>query len=285
MRKTVVIVADDHSGHPFALPPTADGWEKADGNFEGNNEWQDLLWKHWISYWRRVGDLRMDGPLIVVHAGDAVEGSHHGIVQLITSRIDEQERMHISSMRTGLQLAGFDARRDTLIYLSGSEAHTGVGNASTERIMRALLDVEKLDGACIRYRLYATVNGVLFDVAHHGYRLGSREWTRTNAMRAYLSSTWTSCLKRKRQMPRYVVRAHRHTYGHASLEDDDGNIVSEAFLMPAWKLRDDHVASFAPEAIASIGLLAFTVDEDSRSQKYPMVMSLDPDSTGGIEEL
>lgn len=282
MRKTLAIVADDHHGHPFAMPPNQYGWETVDGNYIENNEWQDLLWQHWAPSWQRVSDLRRGGQLIIVHAGDPIEGDHHGIVQLITQRIDEQERMHISAMRTALELAKFNKRRDKLIYLSGTEAHTGAGNSSTERIMRALLDIDDLDGSAILHRLYRTINGVLFDIAHHGYRLGGREWTRTNSMRAYLTSTWFSALKRRRPMPRYIVRAHRHTFGYASLEDDDGKTISEAYLMPAWKLRDDYVASFAPEAISSIGLLVFVMEDDGRSSAHPLLMHVEQDA---IEEL
>lgn len=281
-RKVLAIVADDHVGHPLALPPDPDGWELEDGNHLETNGWQRTIWSHWIECWQRVGDLRKGGELIVVHAGDAVEGVHHGTVQLATQRIDEQERMHVAAMRAGLKLAKWDRRKDKLIYLAGTAAHVGQGNSSTERIARALLETEGLDGRVIRDRLYASVNGVLVDVAHRGYRLGGREWTRTNSMRAYLLSQWLASLKAKRAMPRYVVRAHQHTFGYACLEDDDGQTVSEGWLMPAWKLKDEYVSSFAPEAVCSIGMLAFVIEPAGSAHAHAMTMRCEQDV---VEEL
>lgn len=277
MRKVIAVISDDHSGHPLALPPSGDGWELSDGNFLETNDWQKIIWQHWCESWDRVADYRKGGELIVVHAGDAVEGVHHGSVQLLTQRVDEQERMHVSAMREGLRRAKWHRKRDRLIYLSGTRAHVGEGNSSTERIVRALLDTDELDGTEVRHRLLARVNGVLFDVAHHGYRLGARSWTRTNSMRAWLESYWDDCLKHKRDMPRYVVRGHRHTFGYAELCDDNGVTISESFLMPSWKLVDDYVRTFAPESVANIGMLVFVVETDGKTQDRPLLMTCPQD--------
>lgn len=283
MRKVLTIIADTHVGHPFALPGTADGWETVDGNFIANNEFQDELFRFWLESGRWVADLRRHAELIVVHAGDANEGVHHGTVQLVTQRVDEQERMFVTAQREWLAAAKFNPRRDRQLFLHGTApAHAGIGNSSTERIARALLGTDDLDGTVILPRLYKTVNGVLFDIAHKGYRLGGREWTRTNAMRAYLQSRWITALKAGQPLPRYFVRAHNHTFGYAALEDDDGATLSEGFLMPAWKLKDEYVYSLAPEAVSSIGVLAFTLEPDGSSRAHKLLMRLAQER---IEEL
>lgn len=282
MRKVIAIVSDDHSGHPFALPPSEDGWESADGQWIETNDWQKIIWNHWCESWDRVADYRRGGQLIVVHAGDAVEGVHHGSVQLVTQRIDEQERMHIAAMREGLRRSKWRSKRDRLIYIAGTRTHVGEGNSSTERIVRDLLGVDELDGTEVRQRLLASANGQLFDIAHKGYALGGRSWTRTNSMRAWLESYWEDSLKHKVTMPRYVVRGHRHTYGYSELCDDAGVTVSEAFLMPSWKLVDDYVRSFAAEAVASIGMLVFVVEDNGTTHHYPLLMRCEQDT---VEEL
>lgn len=272
MRKVLVILADAHSGHPYAVPPNPDGWTLFDGNFVATNPWQRVIYEHFIKSAEEVADLRRNAQLIVVHAGDPIEGYHHNTVELLTPRIDEQERMHVASMQNWLHVAKYNYRKDRQYFLTGTVAHGGIGNASVERIARALLRTDELDGAAMTPYILGLINGVLFDIAHKGFGLGSRDWTRTNSMRAYLTSEWYSNLKNGESMPRYVIRAHRHTYGHAALEDDNNTVVSEAFLMPAWKLKDEFVYTFAPQGVSSIGCLAFNVEDSGKSCAHPIIM-------------
>lgn len=258
MKTTVVIIADDHAGSPLGLFP-GENWELEDGNHLMPNDWQMTLRSHFLDCAAQVADWRKGGRLIIVHAGDATEGIHHGNTQLLSSRADEQERMHVANMREFMALTGFRKRTDQLIYLAGTEAHTGAGNSSTERIVRTLLNKDTLDGREVRMALYADVDGVLFDVAHEGFRVGGREWTRTNSMRAYLESQWSTCAKQGRKTPRYSVRAHMHTFAHTVLEDRQGSVITEAFLMPSFKLPDDYAKMKVQDAIGSIGLLPFVI--------------------------
>lgn len=257
-KTTVVIIADDHAGSPAGLFP-GENWELEDGNHLMPNEWQVTLRSHFLDCAREVADLRRGGRLIIVHAGDATEGIHHSNVQVLTPRVDEQERMHVAVMQEFMALTRFSRRSDQLIYLAGTEAHTGLGNSSTERIVRALLKKDELDGREVRVALHAEIDGVLFDVAHEGFRVGSRDWTRTNSIRAYLESNWSACAKAGRRVARYIVRAHMHTFAHVPLEDRVGNIVTEGFLMPAFKLPDDWTKMRVQDAVGSIGLLPFTI--------------------------
>ena len=274
MKATVVIIADDHAGSPAGLFP-GKNWELEDGNHLLPNDWQETLWEHLTECGHRVADLRKGGRLIIVHAGDATEGVHHGTTQLLTSRVDEQERMHLASMREFMSLCKWNKRTDKLIYLAGTEAHTGPGNSSTERIVRALLAKDELDGKEVRIKLVADIDGVLFDVAHKGFRLGSREHTRTNSIRAYLESKWSTCAKRGLRLPRYVVRAHMHQFAHVPVEDHQGNMVIEGFLMPAFKLPDDYAQMEVQDAVGSIGVLPFVI-RDGQAAWHKALMTCDP---------
>lgn len=276
MKTTVVIIADDHAGSPAGLFP-GEHWELEDGNALLPNDWQLTLRSHWLDCAAQVADWRRGGRLIIVHAGDAVEGVHHNSVQMLTNRVDEHERMHIANMQEFMELTGFKRRTDQLIYLAGTEAHTGTGNSSTERIVRTLLKCEELDNRQVRMALYADIDGVLFDVAHEGFRVGARDWTRTNSIRAYLESHWSICAKQGRKVPRYTVRAHMHTFAHAQVEDRQGAIVTEGFLMPSFKLPDDYAKMKVHDAVGSIGILPFVI-RDGQSSCYwqRCLMTCDP---------
>lgn len=274
MKTTVIIIADDHAGSPLGLFP-GERWELEDGNCLMPNDWQATLRSHFLDCAAHVADWRRGGRLILIHAGDAVEGIHHSNTQLLTCRVDEQERMHVANMREFMGLVKFNRRSDQLIYLAGTEAHTGAGNSSTERIVRTLLNKEELDGREIRLRLHVDIDGVLFDVAHEGFRVGGREWTRTNSMRAYLESNWSACAKHGLRVARYIVRAHMHTFAHAQAEDRHGNIVTEAFLMPSFKLPDDYAKMKVQDAIGSIGVLPFVI-RDGQPSWHRCLMTCDP---------
>lgn len=283
MRKVLSVTADKHVASPFALPPNGESWNYVDGGPKRISGFQEQIWNHWEDYWRWIGDMRKGAELIVLDLGDPIEGKHHGIVELLTSRIDEQERMHICAMQEALYLAKFNPKRDKLIYLDGTPAHCGEGNSSTERIARALLKTERLDGDVVRPYFLARINGGdLFDAAHKGFKLGSREWTKTNSMRAYLTSRWFTSLKNKQPMPRHILRAHFHQFGHASVEDDAGMAVSEAWAMPAWKIKDEYIYEFAPEAMSNIGGLAFTIDNNGHSTAHKLLMQVVQDE---VQEL
>lgn len=274
MKTTVCILADDHNGSPAGLFP-GENWELEDGNNLSPNDWQMTLYQHLVDCGHFVADLRRGGRLILIHAGDATEGVHHSNVQVLTNRIDEQERMHVAVMREFMGLCKWSKRTDKLIYLAGTEAHTGTGNSSTERIVRTLLQTDELDGKEIRVKLFSDIDGVLFDVAHKGFRLGSREHTRTNSIRAYLESRWSTCAKRGLRLPRFVIRAHMHQFAHIPLEDHQGNIISEGFLMPAFKLPDDWTKMEVQDAVGSIGVLAFAI-RDGAVRWHKQLMTCDP---------
>lgn len=286
MRKLLFLVADTHQGSPVALPPNGTAWDFIDGGSKPFGGWQVTFWNHWCECADRVGDLRSRyDQLVIVHAGDAIEGVHHQTVQLLTQRVDEQERMHVAAMQELQRRAKFDPAHDRIIYLSGTPAHSGNGNSSTERIARMMLGLAqdaRLDGSVITPRINKTINGVLFDIAHKGFKLSSRRWLHTNSIRAYLMDRYVKSLEAKRPMPRYVVRAHYHTFGHEHLEDARAQTVSDAFLMPAWKIRDEYVEQFAPEAVQDIGALVFVIEADGSSSCTPMLMTCDPDP---VEEL
>ncbi|MFA6046842.1 MAG: hypothetical protein WC718_17805 [Phycisphaerales bacterium] len=269
-----MFLADDHAGSPQGLFP-GEVWDREDGEELRPKGFQVTLRQHFLDCAYQVRDLRLGGRLIIVHAGDAVEGAHHGTVQLLTQRIDEQERMHVENMSEFMKLTYWDKQTDQLIYLAGTEAHCGSGNSSTERIVRALLDKEKLDGREVRMKLVADIDGVLFDVAHKGFRLSSRDWLRTNAMRASLESRHSACAKAGQRLPRYVIRAHMHTFAHAAIEDKQGTVISEAFLLPAFKLPDDYALIEVQEAVGSIGVLPITI-HDGRPEWHKALMTCDP---------
>lgn len=264
-RTLCVFASDEHCGSKVGLmPPT---WTDVDGGKHEQNEAQRVVWDQWIEQWDRVGRLRKrKDRLIVVNVGDAVEGLHHGTTQLVSSRLDEHERIHVACMEQALKLAHFDKRTDELWYIAGTAAHVGSGAAAEENIVRSLLGVDAATGLRqVQYHLRRRVNGALFDVAHQGPTVGNRVWLRGNQLQAYLRDYYFECLENGQPIPRYVIRAHRHQYVPATWYGCTGGVAIDGFVLPANTLKGEYAQTVAVKALAHVGLLIIGVEQDGQT--------------------
>lgn len=278
--KTVLALpADTHGGSPVALMPPGQ-WQFTNGGYWYPNFTQIKLNEIWQRSWERVAEARKDARLIVIHDGDAVEGMHHDSTQIMTPRIDEQERIHTACMDNALQAAGFDSSKgDELYYVQGtSPTHSGPGGGSEERIARDLKATPKIppqpaaddddedtkahkDGCFLWERLLLDINGRLFDIAHHGANLGSRAWTRDNPFRSILKNVYFNCLESGTRCPDYWIRAHKHTAYFDVYPGGNGHML-HGFITPSMQTKTEFVYKIAPDAVASVGMIWFTILED-----------------------
>jgi len=252
----VVFVNDLHVGHPFAICPAS--WVLHDGNVFTPNELQQQIRAHWVDCWRDIKVLRKGKKLIVIPVGDLVEGLHHDSTQIITMRQDTQEAMAIAVLEEGMKLAGF-RRGDQIRFVTGTPAHDGNGLQSVERIARAIFETND-DGRLSSDRLLLRIGGHLFDIAHQpGSGTGNRAWTHGNPFQAWLKSLYYQALETGQEPPRYVIRAHHHTYLRREAHNMAGETVVTGYILPAWKLKDEFVYRRQAQALSSIGMLALSV--------------------------
>ena len=275
MKQNVIAFVNDlHVGHPFAVCPAS--WTLHDGNVFTPNPLQQQIRAHWVACWQRIGQLRQGARLIVVTVGDLVEGTHHDTTQIITNRVDTQEAMAVAVIEEGLMYAGF-RRRDQLRFVTGTPAHDGNGLQSVERIARSILDMDQ-DGRLSRDRLLLSVAGQVFDVAHQpGSGPGTRAQTFGNAFQNWLRSLYYESLETGRQPPRFVVRAHYHTYLKREVHSMAGEVAITGYILPAWKLKDEYVYRRQAHALASIGMLSIQVDADGRITEDVQRISIEQD--------
>lgn len=261
-RTLFAFVADQHCGSTVGLMPLT--WEKLDGNTVAQNAAQQVVWEQWLEQWETLNGLRKKRDrLIVVNVGDAVEGVHHGTTQLITTRLDEQERIHIACMEKALELVHFDRSTDELWYIAGTAAHVGPGASAEENIVRTLLGIPAGEGVRqVHYHLRRRVNGVLVDVAHQGPTIGSRVWLRGNQLQAYLRDYYFECLENGQAIPRYVIRAHRHQFVPATWYRCDGGVAIDGYVLPANTLKGEFASAIVPKALAHVGMVIVGVEPD-----------------------
>jgi hypothetical protein len=249
----VVAPSDMHSGSTVGLLPLT--WTLPDGAVIYANPLQTILHQQWQECWRRVGELRKRAKrMLIYNVGDGIEGNHHATVELVTPRIDVQERIHIALMEEALALAGWKPRVDRLRYNSGTDTHVGGGSSSEERILRALVTSKQNSADMVQAGYLADIEGLLFDITHHGPRVGRRIWTRESAMRSYFHSEYLSRLERGERVPRVFLRGHGHQFAHVAITRQDGTVASDAFLLPTFCFKGDYAQQVAYDSLAQIGL-------------------------------
>ncbi len=282
-KRTVVAVASDlHAGSPFAVCPAR--WRYPTGTPFHPNELQQVILAHWCACWANVAKLRNGARLIVIVAGDVIEGLHHESTQIETSRVDVQEQWAVAIIESGLELAKFNNRGDRVYFVSGTPAHDGNGGQSLERVARAVLDLDANDSTRASHDiLRLSVNGVRFDVTHKpGSGPGSRAHTLGNAFHGWLRSLYFSALEEGQPPPRYVLTAHHHNYLRRDVHATRGHVALTGIICPSWKVKDEYVYRVAPFALSSIGMLAFDVAPDGAVQEHVWLLPVTQDA---VEEL
>jgi hypothetical protein len=248
---------------------------------------QKIIWKQWAHNWDLVAKERKNSRLIMVQNGDPVEGMHHQSPQVMTMREDEHVTIAIHAYDWAMKKAKYNPKKGDKYYqIAGTEAHGGTGGRAEEALARDFRDRsdgqngvvpqwEKqifIDGEPTlqaKYtwgRLLRKVNGVLFDIAHHGASVGKRAWTTSNSLMNTIKSIYFECLEKNQPIPRYWVRAHYHQYVHAYYEGKQGII--EGFVLPSYQLPGSaYVRKFNGGSLlmADIGMVYWVVEDNGSS--------------------
>ncbi len=285
-RTVIAIPADQQSGSTVGLqPPT---WISSDGIKQLMSEGQALLWEQWEESWKVVKDLRKEKRgtrLIIINNGDAIEGDHNGTTQIITKNLDEQKRIHVASMKAGMKMAGFNHEKgDKLFYVSGTPTHVAYheddiarsfldkkGHPIIKPLIAPTVENDFEDGRYVRDQLYLDVNGVLLDIAHHGFTAGVRAWTKGSTLRSNLVSVYFDYVNKGKRVPRYVIRSHKHEFITERYSDIQGTI--DGFITPAFQLKTAYGHMVASLKDSSIGMLIIIVEKDGSTRwECPMVI-------------
>jgi len=250
MQRTVIALpSDTHSGSTLGLIP-AKQFPLKDGSYDPSPA-QRLIWRQWEHNWKLIANERKNSDLIVVHGGDLVEGIHHQTTQVISPRVDDHETASIVCMDKAFRLAGMN-KGDKYYQISGTEEHAGNGSSSEERVAKDLdhvvpvweekifdEDGEKLVGRYTWNRLYREINGVVFDISHHGGSVGQRAWTTENGLYNKIKSIYWTCLESEMPMPRYWIRGHNHRYIRIDYHGKRGTITG--ILLPGFQAKTGYV--------------------------------------------
>jgi hypothetical protein len=269
MAHVVAVCGDLHCGSTVGLCPP-EGLELDDGGIYNPSEAQEWLWQCWESAWKKAKSVIGRDKFTLVVNGDMIDGDHHRTAQIASPLTGIHARCAIESMRVPL-----DLKPSAIHVVRGTPAHVGRSGEVEEGLARALKNqlypvIKDPDtGTFSSYRRRIDVEGVRFDIAHHG-RMGQRAHTRGSYSRLYSFDIWAeqaldlvkelrgaSDLREvfERKKPADIaVRSHNHKFQDSGY---DHRGITRVLSIPAFQLATEYVHRIAAEALADIGIVLF----------------------------
>ncbi len=192
---------------------------------------------------------------MVVVNGDGIENKHHETTQIWS--LDPLE--HIAA---AVEVLKPIATKYPIFVTRGTPAHVLPAAAADEAIAREI-GATKPKGELRRvrssYNLNLNLEGVLFQIAHHGPNTGNRVHTYGNALRGYVRDIAIDAWARKLRHPDCVIRSHVHKKVKETL-DDYGHtyygIITPAFQ---WKTEFAHKIA-SKDDLADVGGTIISID-------------------------
>lgn len=273
MRTVLVVSADKHSGSTMGLVPD-EPLQLHDGGTHNPSPLQKILWQQYQECLDFIKQERKKSRLIWVENGDVCEGIHHQTTQVISARIDEHEDIASDILDRTFKKLRF-GKDDRAYMVAGTEAHASSGNQSENRVAKDLdftPQYTESSGKNNRYvwdKLLIKINGVLFDITHHGGSVGRRAWTTENGMYNRVKSFYFQTLNDGRKLPRYWVRSHLHQFVQATYDGKRGSITG--VVTPSFQFKTGYGQKVAGDNLSDIGLLVFTIEDNGVVQMHPVM--------------
>ena len=251
---TLVVLSDLHSGSTKALFPNKLKQFKH-GNHTPTPDQRDM-WKHFESCAKQIREIRKRKRLIIIHDGDALEGSHHGSHQVVTHNPVEQIDIHVELMDYFMREVRFKDE-DKLYYVSGTETHT---NDYEEQCAADLGAEQTAQGNHVYNKLELTVNGFTMWNVHHGPGRGKGANV-GNALRNFLKNTYFDCLADGIKPPDMIISGHVHEplFGAYIAWKGEKYHITYGIISPAWQSKSRFAYRVAPVSLNKIGLVHFDI--------------------------
>jgi hypothetical protein len=249
-------VSDVHAGSSVALCPPRIPLD--DGGTYEASKLQRWTWQCWKDYWRAVAAKRkaLNAELYVILNGDLTEGAHHGSTQVLSGNPTAQAAVLDACLAVPLAMDP-----DRWWIIRGTEAHVGPSACYEERIATGLrkdgrpVVPDDESGTASHWQARIEVQGVRFDVAHHG-AVGTRAWTRNTPVNALAADLFYNSCEDEVPYPHFALRAHMHQFA------DSGNFAKVRVLQSgAWQHKTAFTHKIAARGkLSHIGGYIITVD-------------------------
>ncbi len=262
----ILPIGDPHTGSTSGLHPNyvkrdnkwitvdeAGGWFYKNNPHYYLNSRQVRLWKHYERGINQVSEIRKqrDCDLLILIKGDAIDGNHHATHQITTPNEAEQMMAFVSMMQWTLETIGFEAGRDKLAMIEGTESHT----RDNEEIIGQMLPAEKFsDGSSCTPFLEMDIQGNLFWFYHHGVSAGY-SYNRGQALINYIKRIYADRRLHQKRPPNFVMTADKHDREHQVYEHNGHEI--HGLILPPFQDKT-RFTNKLPNAIVNTTKVGFS---------------------------
>ena len=274
MNKDTILVSlsDMHSGSDRALFPNWDVspmprvGDESPSPMRGSEK-QKKIFAHFTSCASEIKKrATKDKRLVIVNDGDAIEGIHHGTIQIMSPQIDDHVVIHTELMEYFLKQVGFSRKRgDELHYVTGTESHTAWKEGAI---------IKRFDHLDAGYHdeLKLNINGRQVWYTHHGGTAGDGH-SEGDGYRNWLKRIYFNNLKLGNKQPDVIFSAHVHKPIYSSYVQDYHTI--HGMILPSWQMKTRFAYRAAPFQRNDIGLniTEITKEGDIRINK-PLIMDM-----------
>jgi len=251
----MVLLSDMHSGNNHALFVDR-VWEGKNGNNHAPTGEQVDIHAQFVKFANVVLEKRKGRRVILVHDGDAIEGTHHNNVDVCTRDTTEQADIHIELINKFQKSIGWRAG-DQLYYVKGTETHT---NDVEYDIAEELNAQRGPDGSPAFDHLELWVNGAPMWFVHHGPS-SNDAINEGNTLRNWLKSIYWGAKKSGKIPPAVFASGHVHqpTYNTFVTNEDYRYSTMHGIILPSWQAKTRYAYKRAAIARNIIGGASFVV--------------------------
>jgi hypothetical protein len=227
------VLSDTHCGSTLGLMPP--DHKTVDGNIIRQNAAQEWLWKCWILATEKwLPEIAADDRYVLIVNGDAVEGLHHGVREVISANLDD----HVSAAEIALKPL---TKRASKTFISlGTECHTRGNENNIAKAIGATPDPNTKRGAWDK--IYLTMAGVPCCFQHH-ISTTSRWHLRAGRLSIAMVNEQATAFNHGHTPPKVLGAAHCHIF------DKYDNGKSLAFTTGAWQWGTRHVGKVATAGV------------------------------------
>lgn len=261
----ILPIADPHVGSTKGLHPNyikknnewvslteAGGWfYKNNENYYLNSK-QVRIWKNYEAGVSALAQIRKqkDCDMLLIVMGDAIDGDHHQTHEVTTKNENEQAKAFNHLMKWTLEKVDFQAGRDRLVFIEGTEAHT----RDNEETIAQDLNAEKFGRhSCIPF-LELNIQDNVFWFYHHGTQAGY-SYNRGSGLYNYLKRIYTDRRMNQKRPPNFVMTADKHDREHQTYRHNLHDL--HGLILPPFQDKTRFVNKL-PNAIVNTTKIGFS---------------------------
>lgn len=275
-RRWVLAESDPHAGHKLGLcNPDAQIMDPDQGVrvTPTLTEFQKYIWDLRQEYLNNVWELTGHAPVVYFMDGDVTHGNGH-MDQLMSTRQADQRTIAKANMAPILERRSVKTAR----LLTGTGVHVFGEGSSEIELADALADKYARVDIGVAHHSRANIDGVVFDVAHHGPSGGSRAWLEGNIATYYLRDRMLKDLALGKRPASVYLRGHYHVNRWVTLRMDwQGECIeSHLVVLPSWCGLGDYARKITRSSPTVVnGLYAFELRDGAVTRIVPFVQTLD----------